>query len=115
MNNKASRRINNAELYVNRESHPGWLSGAESTLRVGDAIYCTAGEGTVTGIHGRTGDGSRLLEISLGASVRQPFFAAASNVLVPPAKELRARKAAAAAAAAAEAASLSVELPTIKS
>jgi len=89
MNNKASRRINNADLYVNRDEHPGWPSGAESTLRVGDPVLCTAGEGTVTGIHGRTGDGSRLLEISLGPAVRQPFFAAASNVLVPPAGKSR--------------------------
>ena len=110
MNNKASRRINNAELYVNREAHPGWLSGAESTLAVGDEVYCTAGEGTVTGVHGRTGDGSRLLEISLGATIRQPFFAAASNVLVPPAKEVRASRKAAAAAAAA----IVAELPTVK-
>jgi hypothetical protein len=89
MNNKASRRINNADLYVNRDEHPGWPSGAESSLRVGDPVLCTAGEGTVTGIHGRTGDGSRLLEISLGPTIRQPFFAAASNVLVPPAGERR--------------------------
>lgn len=109
MNNKASRRINNAELYVNREARPGWLTGAESTLSVGDAVYCTAGEGTVTGIHGRTGDGSRLLEISLGAAIRQPFFAAASNVLVPPVKETRASR-----KAAADAANRPVVAPTSK-
>jgi hypothetical protein len=108
MNNKASRRINNADLYVDRDAHPGWLSGAESALNVGDEVLCTGGEGTVTGTHGRTGDGSRLLEISLGETVRQPFFAAASNVLVRPAKERRAMRKA---AAAAEAALATLELP----
>jgi hypothetical protein len=34
---------------------------------------------------GKTGDGSRLLEIRLGDVQAKPFFAAASNVLVAPA------------------------------
>jgi len=46
----------------------------------------------VLSVHGKTGDGSRLLQIRLGDGT-PPFFAAASNVLVmPPVKRTRSRK-----------------------
>jgi hypothetical protein len=47
-------------------------------------VYCTEGFGNVTRVLGRTGNGSRLLELRLDGGDRRPFFAAASNVLVHP-------------------------------
>ena len=44
-----------------------------------------AATGVVTAVLGKTGDGSRLLEIKLTDPAARPFFAAASNVLVAPA------------------------------
>lgn len=72
-------------LKVDRAARPGWPTGAELTPVAGGEVYCTAGVCTVTRVLGRTGDGSRLLELSLDGGERRPFFAAASNVLVRPA------------------------------
>jgi hypothetical protein len=47
-------------------------------------VQCAEGLAEVVRIGGKTGDGSRLLELCLPDRPRQPFFAAASNVLVPP-------------------------------
>ncbi len=44
---------------------------------------CAGGEGTVVSIQGKTGDGSRLLQIRL-EETKAPFFAASSNVLLKP-------------------------------
>jgi hypothetical protein len=52
---------------------------------VGDEVFCVGGAGVVTAVLGKTGDGSRLLEIRLSTEGARPFFAAASNVLVAPA------------------------------
>jgi hypothetical protein len=62
----------------------GWLSGVERMPAVGERVQCTEGLAQVTKILGKTGDGSRLLELTLPDRPRHPFFAAASNVLVPP-------------------------------
>ena len=62
----------------------GWLSGVERLPAVGESVQCTEGLAQVTKILGKTGDGSRLLELTLPDRPRHPFFAAASNVLVPP-------------------------------
>lgn len=80
------KRDHNAEFYVDRAAHPDWISGAERLPNVGDEVQCTGGSGEVIRILGKTGDGSRLLEIRLASPGTKPFFAAASNVLVAPAK-----------------------------
>jgi hypothetical protein len=51
---------------------------------VGEEVHCTAGAATVLKVLGRTGDGSRLLELRLPEQPRASFFAAASNVLLAP-------------------------------
>jgi translation initiation factor IF-1 len=69
---------------IDRSTHPGWLTGAEVEPRPGDCVYCTAGRATVHRVLGKTGNGSRLLELRLPGSPRSSFFAAASNVLLEP-------------------------------
>jgi hypothetical protein len=81
----STRRIRDDELFVSDATHPGWVSASERAPRVGDSVFCTGGEGVVTAVLGKTGDGSRLLEIKLSDPAARPFFAAASNVLVAPA------------------------------
>jgi hypothetical protein len=49
---------------------------------VGEAVVCAGGEGTVISLHGKTSDGSRLVQIRLSEEGSPPYFAAASNVLV---------------------------------
>jgi hypothetical protein len=49
---------------------------------VGENVQCIEGEAEVVKLLGRTGDGSRLLELRLPDRPKQPFFAASSNVLV---------------------------------
>lgn len=80
-----SKRIHSAELYVNAEDRPGWLTGEERLPHVGEQVYCAGGTGEVAAVLGKTGDGSRLLEIRLLDPKPRSFFAAASNVLVAPA------------------------------
>lgn len=77
-----SRRISAALLHVDESLQPGWLSGSARLPAVGEQVRCTEGMAEVVRIAGKTGDGSRLLELSLPDRPRQPFFAAASNVLV---------------------------------
>jgi hypothetical protein len=77
----STRRIREDDLVVNAEKHPGWVSETGRAPTVGDAVYCTGGEGVVTAVLGKTSDGSRLLEIRLADPAARPFFAAASNVL----------------------------------
>ncbi len=72
------------KLKVDRAARPDWPTGAEQAPVAGGEVYCTAGLCTVTRVLGRTGDGSRLLELSVDGGDRRPFFAAASNVLVRP-------------------------------
>ncbi len=72
------------KLKVDRAARPDWPTGAEQAPVAGGAVYCTAGVCTVTRVLGRTGDGSRLLELRLAGGDQRPFFAAASNVLVRP-------------------------------
>lgn len=79
----AGRRPN-ADLRIDREAHPGWSTGAERAPRVGDEVVCSAGEGAIAALLGKTSDGSRLLEIRLDAPGSAPFYAAASNVLISP-------------------------------
>ena len=80
----AAKRMHNVKLHVDGEERPGWPSGTEREPAVGDEVLCTVGTGEVAAIHGRTGDGSRLLQIRLDAPGAPPFYAAASNVRVNP-------------------------------
>jgi hypothetical protein len=79
----AAQRL--SEYRVLDSDHPGWERGDARGLKVGEAIYCAAGMGTVGAVHGKTGDGSRLVQVAFDEPRRAPFFAAASNLLLPPA------------------------------
>lgn len=85
MASNSARRLRNADLQIDPSVKPGWESGASRTPRPGEIVYCTEGEAEVVRVLGRTGDGSRLLELRLLERTAPPFFAAASNVLVRPA------------------------------
>ncbi len=71
-------------LRIDRDARPDWPTGAECMPEVGDVVYCTAGLATVLHVLGRTGNGSRLLELRLTAAGRGSFFASGSNVLMAP-------------------------------
>lgn len=73
-----------ADQRLDRSLRPGWPTAADCRPQAGDQVYCTAGDATLMRIHGRTGNGSRLLELRLPDRPRAPFFAAASNVVVAP-------------------------------
>lgn len=83
--NNSANRITTADLHVSRDTHPDWQTAAERLPSVGEEVYCTSGVCEVVRVCGKTGDGSRLLELKLPDPKAKPFFAAASNVLVPPA------------------------------
>jgi hypothetical protein len=74
----------NSDLRIDRDAHPGWHTGAEHTPTPGDRVVCSAGAGEIVAVRGKTGDGSRLVEIRLERDGAPPFFAAASNVLLAP-------------------------------
>jgi hypothetical protein len=81
------RRAPRNEFEIDRSSHPTWRTGAERAPAAGDEVVCTAGPARIIEVHGRTGDGSRLLELELlDQEGAKPFFAAASNVLMTPRK-----------------------------
>lgn len=80
----STKRMRDDELFVSDATHPGWIPASERSPRVGDEVFCTGGSGVVAAVLGKTGDGSRLLEIKLADPAARPFFAAASNVLVAP-------------------------------
>lgn len=73
-----------ADQRVDRTAHPGWPTAAEREPNAGDAVYCTAGTAVIVRVLGKTGNGSRLLELRLSEETRTSFFAAASNVLLAP-------------------------------
>ena len=83
-NGNKSKRVHLDNLHVNNTERPGWLPGTERMPRVGEEVYCAGGAGTVEAMLGKTGDGSRLLQIRLESPGAKPFFAAASNVLIAP-------------------------------
>lgn len=85
MASNSARRLRNADIQIDPSVKPGWENGASRTLMPGDTVYCTEGKAEVVRVLGRTGDGSRLLELRLLEKTAPPFFAAASNVLVRPA------------------------------
>jgi hypothetical protein len=80
------------DFRVRLEDRPGWVWGTTRLPLAGEEIYCAAGEGTVTALHGKTGDGSRLVQVGIIGRDKHPFFAAASNVLLPPASAVGAAR-----------------------
>ncbi len=79
------RRIARESLVVApSEERPDWVSATLRLPEVGEAVYCAEGMAELRRVLGRTGDGSRLLELTLPDRPKHPFFAAASNVLVAP-------------------------------
>ena len=80
----SSKRLDPRDLHIDKESHPEWVSGIEKTPCVGEHVMCTAGIAEVVKVRGKTGDGSRLLELKLIDGSSPPFFAACSNILVRP-------------------------------
>ncbi len=87
----SAKRMHNVKLHVDSDARPGWLTGYDRVPSVGEEVFCTMGTGEVTALHGKTSDGSRLLQIRLSVPGAAPFFAAASNVLVNPHPETAAR------------------------
>lgn len=84
LGNHSSRRLRPEELVVDGAECPEWIPCTQKTPAVGDVVRCTAGLATVIKVHGKTGDGSRLLQLKPTEGEQQPFFAAASNVLIAP-------------------------------
>jgi dihydrofolate reductase len=84
MMNNSSRRIERGSLEVDHEARPGWVTANDRLPMAGEEVFCTGGLAVVTRVLGRTGDQSRLLELKLVEGDGKPFFAAASNVLLPP-------------------------------
>ena len=80
----SSNRISREHLRVTADQFPGWQIASDRMPAVGEQVQCTEGTAQVNRILGKTGDGSRLLELILPDRPRHPFFAAASNVLVAP-------------------------------
>lgn len=80
----STKRMRAEEFRVDPMARPGWVRGSDRTPLVGEEVYCAGGPGSVASVHGKTGDGSRLLQIRLSDDGAPPFFAAASNVLISP-------------------------------
>jgi hypothetical protein len=76
-----------ADLRIDRSRRSTWPTGKEDVPRVGQRVFCTEGMAEVVQILGRTGNGSRLLQLRLIGRTAPPFHAAASNVLVEPSPE----------------------------
>ncbi|HET7321437.1 MAG TPA: hypothetical protein VFI96_03010 [Longimicrobiaceae bacterium] len=84
-----AKRIGIEDFSVSPDDRPGWVLGSKRALVAGEPVYCAGGAGTLAAVLGKTGDGSRLLQIQLPDPKAKPFFAAASNVLVAPKKPRR--------------------------
>src|SRR5688500_4651305 len=80
---KSAKNLRALDFQVTADDRPGWIPGTERLPLTGETVYCAGGEGTVVSIQGKTGDGSRLLQIRL-EETKAPFFAASSNVLLKP-------------------------------
>ena len=83
-NANINRRLVVQDLRVDSTANPDWVSGLVRVPQPGEQVICAEGRADVVKVLGRTGDGSRLLELALHSGQRAPFFAAASNVLVAP-------------------------------
>jgi hypothetical protein len=71
-------------LRVDATAKPGWVPGTERAAVVGEEVFTAEGTAEVIRVLGKTGDGSRLLELRLVGQSKRPFFAACSNILVAP-------------------------------
>ena len=71
-------------LNVQADLQPDWIVATERPLVVGERVLCAEGYAELSRILGKTGDGSRLLELILPDRPKHPFFAAASNILIAP-------------------------------
>jgi hypothetical protein len=80
----SARRLRIEDLRVDENARPGWVSGSDRVPTAGEEVFCTGGVAEVVRVLGRTGDGSRLLELRLIDGTHPPFFVAASNVRVQP-------------------------------
>lgn len=80
----SSRGQSAANLSIDGSDHPDWVNGTTRSVQVGEVVLCTGGLATVVRVLGKTGDGSRLLELQLRDGKHPPFFARASNVLLAP-------------------------------
>lgn len=78
----SSKRMDPRDLQINADNHPEWVSANEKQPCIGEIVMCTAGLAEVVKLRGKTGDGSRLLELKLVDGSNPPFYAACSNVLV---------------------------------
>jgi hypothetical protein len=81
---KDSKAPSPDKLIVDPTARPDWVAASTVSMKVGDDVYCTGGSGSVVRVLGKTGNGSRLLEVKLDSGVRDSFFVPASNVLTPP-------------------------------
>ena len=81
MFNNSSRRMKAEELKVCAETAADWME-SDRLPAVGEVVYCTGGRAEVIKLHGKTSDGSRLIELKLLDEHAAPFFAASSNILV---------------------------------
>ena len=78
---RAPRRTE--DVRIDPVLRPGWISGGERLPALGEEVYCAEGPAEVVRHLGRTESG-RLLELKVSDGRRQPFFAAAGNILVAP-------------------------------
>jgi hypothetical protein len=78
----STSRIRQADLRIDRIEQPGWVLATERMPLSGETVQCTDGLAYFVRAVGRTDSGGRLLELSMLDGRRQPFFAAAANVLV---------------------------------
>lgn len=80
----SSKRLDPKDLHIDKDANPEWISALEKTPCVGEIVMCTGGLAEVIKVRGKTGDGSRLVELKLVEGGAPPFFAACSNILVRP-------------------------------
>ena len=76
---KMGKNLRAEDFNVGEADRPGWARGTTG-FAVRQNVYCAGGEGTIVSVHGKTSDGSRLLEIRL-PDEKASFFASSSNVL----------------------------------
>lgn len=79
-----TQRQKRETLSVDPDQQPGWIAATERPLVLGEQVLCAEGLAQLSRILGKTGDGSRLLELILPDRPKHPFFAAASNILIAP-------------------------------
>ena len=70
------------DLRVDRALHPDWITAAERLPARGEHVHTAEGTAKVVAIHGKTSMGGRLIEVAIDDGRKQPYFAAAANILV---------------------------------